>query len=201
MNEEAKTDAPEETPNAEWPEGDARWLSSPQLPERNPKNEPPRLFGRGECPFVPLKDYVVLWVKPVEFYTRSGLIVATQTGGPGGYECPVLTVVSVGPDAADRFAPGDTVVANPRNAEVTYEWSDPEGLSTEHFLFVKAENVIGHMDQEIVSQFSIRAQRCRDQLVKQMADAKAAKDADLTVPEEKKIVGLDGQPVDPQTDG
>lgn len=197
MNDEAVV---EETEDLEWPEGDPRWSEAPKLPERG--DMPPRLFGRGECPFVPLHDYVVLWVKPIEFYTRQGLIVATQTGGPRGYECPILTVVDAGPDA--DFRPGDTVMCNPRNAEITYEWSDPEGLGTEHFLMVKAENILGHIDQEIVSQFSIRAQRCREKMVNDAVAKVTKEEADLTVPKEKVLLGPTGEPVkpeDPQTDG
>lgn len=171
----------------EWPEGDPKWTEEPKIPERSDE-EVPRIFGRGECPFVPVGDYIVLWVKGIEFYTRQGLVVPTQTGGPGGYQCPILTVVDVGPDV-EEFRRGDTVICNPRNAEVTYEWSDPEGLGTEHFLIVKAENIIGHVDQDIVHQFSVRAQRCRE-------DQARSHEVGISKPGPKKII----RPGDPQQD-
>jgi len=193
MNEEAADlNTAEEPVDAEWGEGDPRWSQDPVAPDPDGPCGP-RLFGRGECPFVPTGKYLILWVKPIEFFSRQGLIVPTQTGGPGGYQCPILTVIDAGPEAT-RYRRGDTVVANPRNAEVTYEWSDPEGLGTEHFLFVNEDNIIGLIDQEVVGQFSIRAQRVQREQTQRLTDMQRSEAVGLSVPDEKVILGPSGVP-------
>ncbi len=175
--------------DAEWVDNDPRW-SKPAAWSHQHRGDNTPLFDRRQCPLIPLGEHVVLQVFDFRLYTKAGLAIPSKNTQSGRLEPVVLLVVSVGPDVKD-FQPGDTVMANPRNQELAYEWN-PDGMSPRTFLLMEQKCIIARLDNEVISQLTARAERIEAETPPEPPAPHGGEESSLTKPPPKKIIRMPG---------